>query len=74
MITSEAESELPTEIVSVPPAPFIISAPAAPLIVSSPEPPVISSISAPPVIIKPSVCPVKSITVPDAFNVIVSIL
>ena len=60
---SEAESEFPKEIVSIPPAPFIISAPPAPLIMSSPVPAVIVSACAPPVMVRLSVCPVRSITV-----------
>ena len=46
--TSEAESELPKEIVSDPPAPVIVSVPAAPVIISFPEPAVIISPPAPP--------------------------
>ena len=55
IITSEALSELPNEMVSLPSAPVIISAPPAPLIMSSPEPEVIVSPPAPPVIDKLSV-------------------
>ena len=73
MITSEALSELPNEIVSLPSAPVMMSAPPAPSIVSSPDPDVIVSPPAPPVIDKLSVWPVKSTTVAEEARVIESI-
>ena len=71
IMTSDAESDDPKEIVSDPPAPVIVSTPPAPVIISALDPAMIMSAPAPPVMVSASVCPVKFTDDPDEFNVIV---